>query len=121
MSTELKEKLITLLEERFDDMRKFDFEFGMIIAGQGWHMYENFAVPGLSNGRRWRVNYLITTQTGARCAIELDNRSPRKRSLMKLRELPEGMTGFVLLRNGKYPVRYTAGGVDVVRAARFKY
>ncbi|MBD2786433.1 hypothetical protein ID858_17265 [Xenorhabdus sp. DI] len=124
MSAKLKEKLITLLEEQFftaADMQKFETVLTAKIREQGWFLQKNFAVTGLSDGRRGRVDYLVTTRSGARCAIEADNRSPRKRSLLKLSELPEGMTGFVLLKDGKQPLRYSVNGVDVVRATQFKY
>ncbi|ENZ4599612.1 TPA: hypothetical protein ACV70V_005714, partial [Escherichia coli] len=37
-----------------------------------------------------------------------------------IRALPEGISGFVFLRDGKHPQRYIADGVDVIRATRFK-
>ena len=123
MSTVLKQKLIVLLEEQFNtatNKPQFEAVLGAKIAEQGWMLWKNFTVKGLSNGRSGcgRVNYLITTPSDERCAIELDNRSPRARSLLKLRELPEGMSGFVLLKNGKHPYRYSTCGIDVVRAAK---
>ncbi|MEQ1977463.1 hypothetical protein [Xenorhabdus sp. SGI240] len=64
---------------------------------------------------------MVTTRSGGRCAIEADNRSPRKRSLLKLSELPSGVSGFVLLKDGKQPLSYRVNGVDVIRATKFKY
>lgn len=124
MSIGLKQRLIELLEEQFftaADMQKFETVLKAKIREQGWFLQKNFAVTGLSDGRRGRVDYLVTTRSGAHCAIEADNRSPRKRSVLKLRELPEGMTGFVLLKNGKQPLRYSVDGIEVVRATKFKY
>ncbi|MBI6550142.1 hypothetical protein [Xenorhabdus lircayensis] len=124
MSIELKEKLITLLEEQFftaADMQKFEAVLTAKIREQGWFLEKNFTVTGLSDGRRGRVDYLVTTRAGGRCAIEADNRSPRKRSLLKLSELPSGISGFVLLKDGKRPLRYSVNGVDVIRATQFKY
>ncbi|MEQ1965034.1 hypothetical protein ABLB69_18130 [Xenorhabdus khoisanae] len=124
MSTELKEKLITLLEEQFftaADMQKFETVLTAKIREQGWFLQKNVAVTGLSDGRNGRVDYMVTTRTGARCAIEADNRSPRKRSLLKLSELPSGVSGFVLLKDGKQPLRYRVNGVDVIRATKFRY
>ncbi|WP_338803604.1 hypothetical protein WDV76_16090 [Xenorhabdus griffiniae] len=124
MSTELKEKLITLLEEQFltaADMQNFESVLVAKIREQGWFLQKNFTVTGLSDGRRGRVDYLITTKDGERCAIEADNRSPRKRSLLKLCELPAGMSGFVLLKDGKQPLRYSVNGVDVIRATPFRH
>lgn len=121
MSTTLKQKLIDLLEEQFNtatNKPQFEAVLGAKIAEQGWMLWKNFTVKGLSDGRSGRVNYLITTPSDAQCAIELDSRSPRKRSLLKLRELPEGISGFVLLKNGKHPYRYSVCGIDVVRATK---
>lgn len=123
MSTALKEKLITLLEEQFftaADMQKFETVLTAKIKGEGWFLQKNFTVKGLSDGRTGRVDYLVTTPAGERCAIEADYKSPRKRSILKLSELPEGMSGFVLLKDGKHPLRYRVYGVDVIRATRFK-
>lgn len=122
MSAELKGKLITILEEKFrtaSDMQNFETVLAGKVHEQGWYLQKNFTVRGLSDGRRGRVDYLVTTRAGEQCAIEADYKSPRKRSLLKLRELPEGMTGFVLLKDGKQPLRYCVGGVDVVRATPF--
>ncbi|WP_416777873.1 hypothetical protein ACNFJN_06555 [Xenorhabdus budapestensis] len=123
MSTELKEKLITLLEEQFltvADMQKFEAVLTAKIREQGWFLQKNFTVTGLSDGRNGRVDYMVTTHAGAKCAIEADNRSPRKRSLLKLSELPAGISGFVLLKNGKQPLRYRVNGIDVIRATQFR-
>ncbi len=97
MSAELKQKLIALLEEQFhqsNDKVTFDYVMQKKIKSMGYHLQ--------------------------RCAIEVDNKSPRKRSLIKLHQLPEGMSGFVLLRDGAHPLRYADDGIEVVRATRFK-
>lgn len=123
MSIELKEKLILLLEQQFitaADMQKFETVLAAKIKGEGYFLQKNFTVTGLSDGRKGRVDYMITAPTGERCAIEADNKNPRKRSLLKLRELPAGVSGFVLLKDGKHPLRYSVDGVDVVRATKFK-
>lgn len=122
MSNELKQNLIALLEEQFlkaDDKVTFDYVMQKKIKSLGYHLQRNFTL-NLSGGRKGFIDCLVTSPDGQRCAIEVDKKSPRKRSLMKLRELPEGMSGFVLLRDGKHPLRYTADGVDVIRATRFK-
>ncbi|PHM31317.1 hypothetical protein [Xenorhabdus innexi] len=123
MSTELKAKLITLLEEQFStpaDMQQFETVLKAKIREQGWFLEKNFTVTELSDGRNGRIDYLVTTRTGERCAIEADNRSPRKRSLLKLSELPAGMSGFVLLKDGKRPLRYSLKGIEVIRATPFR-
>lgn len=122
MSSELKQNLINLLEEQFhkaDDKVTFDYVMQKKIKSQGYHLRRNFTLS-LSGGRKGFIDCLVTSPDGQQCAVEVDNKSPRKRSLMKLRELPAGMSGFVLLRDGKHPLRYTDDGVDVIRATQFK-
>ncbi|HBW7970686.1 TPA: hypothetical protein MFG57_000075 [Klebsiella pneumoniae] len=122
MSAELKQKLIALLEEQFirsDDKVTFDYVMQKKIKSMGYHLQRNFTIS-LSGGRRGFVDCLVTSPDGQRCAIEVDNKSPRKRSLIKLHQLPEGMSGFVLLRDGAHPLRYADDGIEVVRATRFK-
>ena len=122
MSTELKQKLIALLEAQFirsDDKVTFDYVMQRKIKSLGYHLQRNFAIS-LSGRRRGFIDCLVTTPDGQRCAIEVDKKSPRKRSLMKLADLPADMSGFVLLRDGKHPLRYVENGVDVIRATKFK-
>ncbi|HDX8765761.1 TPA: hypothetical protein RQO54_002664 [Klebsiella michiganensis] len=122
MSTELKQKLIALLEEQFirsDDKVTFGYVMQRKIKSLGYHLQRNFAIS-LSGRRRGFIDCLVTTPDGQRCAIEVDKKSPRKRSLMKLADLPADMSGFVLLRDGKHPLRYVENGVDVIRATKFK-
>lgn len=122
MSAELKEKLIALLEEQFftgEDKVTFDYVFSKKIKGNGYHLQRNFIIK-LSNGRRGFIDYMVTTPEGQQCAIEVDKKSPRARSIMKLKALPESTSGFVLLRDGEHPLRSIAEGVDVVRATKFK-
>lgn len=122
MSTELKEKLIALLEEQFhksDDKVTFDYVMQKKIKSQGFHLQRNFAIS-LGGTRKGFIDCLVTAKDGQRCAIEVDKRSPRIRSLAKLKALPDGVSGFVLLRDGKEPLRHTADGVDVIRATKFK-
>ncbi len=122
MSTELKAKLIVLLEEQFftgADKVTFDYVFASKIKSEGLHLQRNFTIK-LSNGHKGFVDYLVTTPDGQQCAIEVDKRSPRNRSMMKLHELPAGMSGFVLLKDGKHPLRYSENSIDVIRATKFK-
>ncbi|MBS3049207.1 hypothetical protein [Enterobacter mori] len=122
MNTDLKQKLIVLLEEQFirsDDKVTFDYVMQKKIKSQGYHLQRNFAVV-LSDGRRGFIDCLVTSPDGQKCAIEVDKRTPRNRSLMKLGELPTGMTGFVLLKDGKNPLRGSESGIDVIRATKFK-
>ncbi|HFO2530952.1 TPA: hypothetical protein ACHJX8_000482 [Yersinia enterocolitica] len=122
MSRELKQKLIALLEEQFiqsDDKVTFDYVMQRKIKSQGYYLQRNFAIT-VSSGRKGFIDCLVTSPDGQQCAIEIDKKSPRSRSLMKLNVLPDGMSGFVLLMNGRHPLRYIADGVEVIRATRFK-
>ncbi len=122
MSEDLKQNLITLMEERFirsDDKVVFDYVMQKKIKSQGYHLQRNFSIS-ISGGRKGFIGCLVTSSDGQQCAIEVDKKSPRKRSLMKLAQLPEGMSGFVLLRDGKHPLRYSENGIDVIRATKFK-
>ena len=120
MSEDLKQNLITLLEEQFirsDDKVVFDYVMQKKIKSQGYHLQRNFSISG---GRKGFIDCLVTSSDGQQCAIEVDKNSPRNRSLMKLAQPPEGMSGFVLLRDGKHPLRYSENGIDVIRATKFK-
>ncbi|HFO5312672.1 TPA: hypothetical protein ACHJ8O_003724 [Escherichia coli] len=122
MSAELKLVLINLLEEKFGhgmDKVTFDYVLQKKIKSLGCELQRCFTVR-LKGDRRGFIDLLVISPDGQRCAVEVDNRSPRQRSLMKIRALPEGISGFVFLRDGKHPQRYIADGVDVIRATRFK-
>ncbi|EAO5737896.1 hypothetical protein LZX53_004560 [Salmonella enterica] len=123
MSKEIKANLITLLEHTFyagRDKVTFDYVFAAKMKDAGLSITRNFRVD-LENGRKGYVDYLITDSDGDQCAIEVDKSGPRDRSVMKLRHLEsQGIPGFVLLRYGKNPQRYSVDGVDVIRATPFK-
>lgn len=124
MSEDLKQNLIALLEEQFirsDDKVVFDYVMQKKIKSQGYHLQRNFSISiSISGGRKGFIGCLVTSSDGQQCAIEVDKKSLRNRSLMKLTQLPEGMSGFVLLRDGKHPLRYSENGIDVIRATKFK-
>ncbi|EFE4491890.1 MULTISPECIES: hypothetical protein [Enterobacteriaceae] len=122
MKTDLKQNLIALLEEQFirsDDKVIFDYVMQKKIKAQGYHLQRNFTVS-VGGGRKGFIDCLVTSPDGQQCAIEIDKRTPRSRSLMKLSELPAGMSGFVLLKDGKHPLRYSEDGIDIIRATKFK-
>lgn len=78
MSTELKQKLIALLEEQFirsDDKVTFDYVMQRKIKSLGYHLQRNFAIS-LSGRRRGFIDCLVTTPDGQRCAIEVDKNLP---------------------------------------------
>ncbi|MCX8967390.1 hypothetical protein EHW66_21215 [Erwinia psidii] len=122
-NTEIRDVLIAQLEEKFftaDQMRKFEHVFVAKIKATGCSLQKNYTLAELSDGRKGRVDWLITAPTGEQCAIEVDNKSPRRRSVLKLSELPNGISGFVLLKDGRVHRRYSVEGVAVVRATPFR-
>lgn len=123
MSKEIKAHLTTLLEHQFTtgEFRGLvDCELEDMLRGKGYAVQRNYSVD-MGNGRKWRVDYMITAPSGDQCAIEIDRRSPRSRSIMKLSTLASmQIPGFVLLRDGKNPLRYSVDGVDVIRATPFR-
>lgn len=122
MSNQLKQKLITLLEEQFftgRDKVTFDYIFEKKLKSEGYRLKRRFTV-NLSNGRKGFTDYLVTSNDGQKCAIEVDKASPRERSIRKLNELPDGISGFILLRYGERPSSYIDNGIDIIRATKFK-
>ncbi|EOV0283807.1 hypothetical protein ACOIP5_002743 [Salmonella enterica] len=123
MNSVFKGKLITLLEHTFyagRDKVTFDYVFAAKMKDAGLSITRNFRVD-LENGRKGYVDYLITSSGGDRCAIEVDKSHHRDRSVNKLRRLGNlGIPGFVLLRYGKEPLRYSVDGVDVIRGTPFR-
>ncbi|EBG0211780.1 hypothetical protein H9V85_001555 [Salmonella enterica subsp. enterica serovar Louisiana] len=121
--SEIKSNAIALLEQQFitgEFRGMFDHELEDKLRGKGYAVQRNYTVD-MGNVRKWRVDYMITAPNGEQCAIEADRRSPRERSVLKLRMLlDQGIPGFVLLRDGKKPLRYSVDGVDVIRATPFK-
>ncbi|EPS8872950.1 hypothetical protein [Salmonella enterica] len=121
--TELKERLISILEEKLpgDTGREyFEHQLEAVIRRNGFLLSKNVRVGDLVVGRKGFINYLVMDKSGAACAIELDNRSPRQRSLQKLQALPVSTGRLVVLRDGKKTHRYQEFGIDVIRATKFK-
>ncbi|EAO0751698.1 hypothetical protein DLP04_24535 [Salmonella enterica] len=123
MNKEIKAHLTALLEHQFttgEFRGLIEGELEDRLRGKGYAVQRNYTVD-MGDGRKWRVDYMIFSPSGDRCAIEIDRRSPRSRSIMKLRTLTSmQIPGFVLLRDGKNPLRYSVDGVDVIRATPFK-
>ncbi|EAB1499799.1 hypothetical protein FEN12_17275 [Salmonella enterica] len=121
--SEIKSNAIALLEHQlvtgeFRGMLQNELEDK--LRGKGYAVQRNYTVD-MGNGRKWRVDYMITASNGDQCAIEVDRCSPRERSVLKLCMLrDQGIPGFVLLRDGKKPMRYSVDGVDVIRATPFR-
>lgn len=123
MNSVIKGDVIRLLEHQFTtgELRgMFVHELEDKLRGKGYAVQRNYTVD-MGNGRKWRVDYMITDPNGDQCAIEIDRCSPRERSVLKLCTLSDrGIPGFVLLRDGKNPLRYSVDAIDVIRATPFK-
>ena len=111
----LKEKLVSLLQGKFN----FDNAKGLHDAVEtellkaGYLCQREFVVPDRGDGRKGKVDLYVTDLSGASCGIELDWKSPREKSIIKLQQLPAGM---VLLRESSIEDRYDIGGISVVNA-----
>lgn len=117
----LKENLIRLLGNAFlleeiQNKNYFSQLLSQKLTSAGFHVEKELDMSSLDMGCSGRVNYVVTNDVGDRCVIELDNRSPRGRSLAKIDLLPAEIEGFILLRDGKVRNRQKVCGVDIVTA-----
>lgn len=117
----MKETIISLLEHKFkfdvvQDRVRFNNSVVARLVDAGYRVQKEVSIPFLDSAIR--VNYMVCSQDGELCVIELDNRSPRSRSLDKIYSLSSQFDGFVLLRNGSTTIRHKNCGVDVVTAGR---
>lgn len=117
----LKENLIRLLGNAFlleeiQNKNYFSQLLSQKLTSAGFQVEKELDMSSLDMGCSGRVNYVVTNDVGDRCVIELDNRSPRGRSLAKIDLLPAEIEGFILLRDGKVRNRQKVCGVDIVTA-----
>lgn len=117
----LKENLIRLLGNAFllEDIQNKNYFSQLLsqkLTSAGFQVEKELDMSSLDMGCSGRVNYVVTNDVGDRCVIELDNRSPRGRSLAKIDLLPAEIEGFILLRDGKVRNRQKVCGVDIVTA-----
>lgn len=117
----LKENLIRLLGNAFlleeiQNKKYFSQLLSQKLTSAGFQVEKELDMSSLDMGCSGRVNYVVTNDVGDRCVIELDNRSPRGRSLAKIDLLPAEIEGFILLRDGKVRNRQKVCGVDIVTA-----
>ena len=111
----LKEKLITLLQGKlnFDNAKDLHNAVEAEIMKAGYLCQREFVVADRGDGRKGKVDLYVTDLSGASCGIEIDWKSPREKSIIKLQQLPAGL---VLLRESGLEERYEVGGIAVVNA-----
>jgi hypothetical protein len=78
-----------------------------LLKKHGYVCSSEFPIADRGDGRRGYID-VYAARDGVRLAIEIDNRSPRKKSIVKLNRLPHA-TRIILLRG----LRKTHGGNPV--------
>lgn len=79
-------------------------EVADLLIRQGWQVKREFPVL-IGDGAHGMVD-IVADRDGCRIALELDNRTPRGKSLVKLATFPAGVLTAVLLRNPKTQKRF---------------
>lgn len=82
----------------------FHDEVADFLTIHGWDVKREFPVL-ISDGVHGMVD-IVADYDGRRIALELDNRTPRGKSLIKLATFPSGVCTAVLLRNPKAQKRF---------------
>lgn len=115
----MKNNLIEILSNKFSrgitENKKF-FVHSLIetLNANGYTVEKEVRYP--STGER--INFKITDQSGAVCWIELDNKTPRLRSVKRIIELTKaGEDGFILLRNS-FLKNHKFLDIDIICARR---
>lgn len=117
----MKKSVIALLENKFKadvtfDRGRFNNSIEARLVDNGYKVFREAKHPFLASAR---VNYMVISEDGEICIIEVDNRTPRGRSLNKIYCAKDnGMDGFILLRDARTAQSYKSCGVDVVVARR---
>lgn len=111
----LKENLIALLQGQlnFDNAKDLHNAVEAEVLKAGYFCQREFVVADRGDGRKGKVDLYVSDMSGASCGIEIDWKSPREKSIIKLQQLP---TGFVLLRESGLAERYEVAGITVVNA-----
>lgn len=79
-------------------------EVADFLTNSGWDVKREFPVM-IGDGFHGMVD-IVADYKGRRIALELDNRTPRGKSLIKLATFPIGVCTAVLLRNPKAQKRF---------------
>lgn len=110
-----RDELIKLLQGKFNCLTAKDLHSAVEaeILKSGYLCQREYTVADRGDGRRGKIDLYVTNENGAACGIELDHKSPREKSILKLQQLP---TGIVMLRETSISDAYNIGGVLVVNA-----
>ncbi|ARD61586.1 replication protein [Kosakonia radicincitans DSM 16656] len=111
----LREQLISLLEGKFDFDKAGELHDAVeaVIVGAGFECQREYPVADRGDGRRGRVDLLVTSSDGEQCGIEIDRINVRDKSVIKLKQLSDG---FILVRDGVITERYEFEGIAVIGA-----
>ncbi|HBT3788241.1 TPA: HNH endonuclease [Klebsiella pneumoniae] len=111
----LREQLISLLEGQFDFDKAGELHDAVeaVIVGAGFDCQREYPVADRGDGRRGRVDLLVTGSNGEQCGIEIDRINVRDKSVTKLKQLSDG---FILVRDGVITERYEFDGIAVIGA-----
>lgn len=91
----LRDRLQEITGRRAGDYHDSVVEF---LKARGWRVFREYAVA--ANGRGGRVD-VVAFRDDVNLALELDNRSPRERSIEKLKLFPASWLTGILLRDPK--------------------
>ncbi|QHJ76203.1 MAG: hypothetical protein [Caudoviricetes sp.] len=115
----MKTKIITLLNKTFDraiteNKKFFVIEFLKLLNANGYTVEKEVRHPFLENAK---VNFRVS-KDGCSCWIELDNKTPRLRSIESIKSITDNdQCGFIYLRNSFVASRKYLG-LDVISARR---
>ncbi|RYM64727.1 Conserved phage C-terminus (Phg_2220_C) [Serratia quinivorans] len=82
-----------------------------LLSQHGLTCRREFPVDDRGDGRGGEVDILVTDESGRRCGIELDWKSPRRKSITKLNSIGGGL---VVLRDVNHRGDYLDSGVLVI-------
>lgn len=110
-----RDELIKLLQGKFNcsTAKELHNAVEAEILKSGYLCQREYTVADRGDGRKGKVDLYVTNAHGASCGIELDQKSPREKSIFKLQQLPAGI---VMLRETSINEVYEVGGISVVNA-----
>lgn len=110
-----RDELIKLLQGKFNcsTAKELHNAVEAEILKSGCLCQREYTVADRGDGRKGKVDLYVTNAHGASCGIELDQKSPREKSIFKLQQLPAGI---VMLRETSINEVYEVGGISVVNA-----
>lgn len=105
--------LADLLRNRFPatDAATLHDQAVELLSQHGLTCRREFPVDDRGDGRGGKVDILVTDESGRRCGIELDWKSPRRKSITKLNSIGGGL---VVLRDVNHRGDYLDSGVLVI-------